>query len=146
MHFVLLPVFVNFCQWKTQLECGQPNSSSIGSCYSPSGIHWPFPLRNSPATPASTTTYNIQSANTANFTSWSCTSILSCPCVPNIPVRYLPVHLTTERTTYLDSSIWPLAFSTTIMLAPETEGERQNHLPPPWPQTLQWCVGPLKQL
>lgn len=69
----------------------------------------------------------MQSPNTASFTSWSCTSALSGPRIPNIPVRYLPIHLTTERTAYLDSSLWPLAFSTTVTLAPEREWESWSH-------------------
>lgn len=69
----------------------------------------------------------MQSPNTANFTSWSCTSALSGPRIPNIPVRYPPIHLTTERTAYLDSSLWPLAFSTTVTLAPEREWESWSH-------------------
>lgn len=69
----------------------------------------------------------MQSPNTASFTSWSCTSALSGPRIPNIPVRYLPIHLTTERTAYLDSSLWPLAFSTTVTLAPEREWETWSH-------------------
>lgn len=145
MHFVLLSVIINFCQWKTLLECGQPNSSSIGPCYSPSGIHWPFPLRNFPPQPR--INHYLKYAVTKHF-QFHILKLYIC-FVGSSYSKYI-CSLPARSSDYWKnclSGLQPLTISLqhNSHAGPrERRGETES--PPPWPQTLQWCVGPLKQL